>query len=182
MWCSAPSAGRNSDGIIAVSWPANCPRGYFPAGRWYTADYPITARVAWNACRKAAQRAGIRKAFHPHTFRHCFATHLLESGADLRTIQVGGHSDLKQTAIILYPHVATAPQRDPARWIPYRCLPPAAANSTRSKMPPPPIEVADVIHAVGESFFRAQPKVVRWLHPKVLNAILCCRTAALGGH
>jgi site-specific recombinase XerD len=75
----------------------------FPGGRWHTADYPITAKVAWNACREAAQRAGIRKALHPHTLRHCFATHLLESGADLRTIQVLlGHSDLKQTAIYIH--------------------------------------------------------------------------------
>ena len=75
----------------------------FPGGRWHTADYPITAKVAWNACREAAQRAGISKALHPHTLRHCFATHLLESGADLRTIQVLlGHSDLKQTAIYIH--------------------------------------------------------------------------------
>ena len=75
----------------------------FPGGRWHTADYPITAKVAWNACRQAAQRAGIGKALHPHTLRHCFATHLLESGADLRTIQVLlGHSDLKQTAIYIH--------------------------------------------------------------------------------
>ena len=73
------------------------------AAKLLTADYPITARVAWNACREAAQRAGIRKALHPHTLRHCFATHLLESGTDLRTIQVLlGHSDLKQTAIYIH--------------------------------------------------------------------------------
>jgi integrase/recombinase XerD len=75
----------------------------FPGGCRHNADYPITAKVAWNACREAAKRAGIRKALHPHTLRHCFATHLLESGADLRTIQVLlGHSDLKQTAIYIH--------------------------------------------------------------------------------
>jgi integrase/recombinase XerD len=77
----------------------------FPGGQGHTADYPVSARVCWNACREAAKRAGIRKALHPHTLRHCFATHLLESGADLRTIQMLlGHSDLKQTAI--YVHVS----------------------------------------------------------------------------
>ena len=75
----------------------------FPGGQRHTADYPISAKVCWNACREAAQRAGIRKALHPHTLRHCFATHLLESGADLRTIQVLlGHSDLKQTSIYIH--------------------------------------------------------------------------------
>ena len=75
----------------------------FPGGRWHTADHPITAKVCWHACREAAQRAGIRKALHPHTLRHCFATHLLEAGADLRTIQVLlGHSDLKETSIYIH--------------------------------------------------------------------------------
>jgi Putative transposase/Transposase zinc-binding domain len=49
-------------------------------------------------------------------------------------------------------------------------------------MPRPPIEVADVIRTAGESFFECRPKWFSWLHLKVLNAILCCRTAALGGH
>jgi integrase/recombinase XerD len=75
----------------------------FPGGQRHTADYPVSARVCWNACRKAAKRAGISKALHPHTLRHSFATHLLESGADLRTIQILlGHSDLKQTAVYLH--------------------------------------------------------------------------------
>jgi integrase/recombinase XerD len=53
-----------------------------------------------NACKEAAKRAGIKKQVHPHTFRHCFATHLLEVGSDLRTIQILlGHRDLKETAI-----------------------------------------------------------------------------------
>jgi site-specific recombinase XerD len=75
----------------------------FPGGRWHSADYPITDKVVWNACREAANRAGIRKPLHPHTLRHCFATHLLESGTDLRTIQILlGHSDLKQTAFYIH--------------------------------------------------------------------------------
>ncbi len=49
-------------------------------------------------------------------------------------------------------------------------------------MPRPPVEVADVIRAAGESFVERSPKWFTWLHLKVLNAILCCRTAALGGH
>src|SRR5580693_3689503 len=49
-------------------------------------------------------------------------------------------------------------------------------------MPRPTIEVADVIRAAGESFFECSQKWFTWLHLKVLNAILRCRTAALGGH
>src|ERR1017187_5242334 len=75
----------------------------FPGGRWHTADYPISDKVVWHACRGAAQRAGVNKPLHPHTLRHCFATHLLEAGADLRTIQLLlGHSDLKETTIYLH--------------------------------------------------------------------------------
>jgi site-specific recombinase XerD len=75
----------------------------FPGNRWHTGDTPITTKVVWDACKKAAQQAGIQKRLHPHTLRHCFATHLLEQGADLRNIQMLlGHSDLEQTTIYLH--------------------------------------------------------------------------------
>ncbi len=50
----------------------------FPGNRWHTGDTPIDTKVVWNACKEAAQRAGLQKDVHPHTLRHCFATHLLE--------------------------------------------------------------------------------------------------------
>jgi integrase/recombinase XerD len=75
----------------------------FPGNRWHTGDTPITTKVVWDACKEAAQRAGLQKHVHPHTLRHCFATHLLEAGADLRTIQkLLGHSDLEETAKYLH--------------------------------------------------------------------------------
>jgi site-specific recombinase XerD len=75
----------------------------FPGNRRHTGDTPIDTKVVWNACKKAAQRAGLQKDVHPHTLRHCFATHLLEDGADLRTIQILlGHNDLKETARYLH--------------------------------------------------------------------------------
>jgi len=67
------------------------------------AGLPISDKVFWHACERAARRAGIDKPIHPHTMRHCFATHLLEAGADLRTIQLLlGHSDLKATTVYLH--------------------------------------------------------------------------------
>jgi len=75
----------------------------FPGNRWHTGDEPIDTKVVWQACRVAALRAGIQKDVHPHTLRPCFATHLLEAGADLRTIQVLlGHRDLEETTIYLH--------------------------------------------------------------------------------
>jgi integrase/recombinase XerD len=56
-----------------------------------------------HACQNAAKRAGIQIGAHPHMLRHCFGTHLLEAGADLRTIQIlMGHSDLKETTVYLH--------------------------------------------------------------------------------
>ena len=75
----------------------------FPGNRSHTAPHPITSKVIWHACHQAALRAGLHKRVHPHTLRHCFATHLLEKGADLRTIQVLlGHRDLEETTIYLH--------------------------------------------------------------------------------
>ena len=75
----------------------------FPGNRQHTHDKPISTKVVWHACRNAAKRAGIKKQVHPHTLRHCFATHLLEQGADLRNIQMLlGHNDLEHTTIYLH--------------------------------------------------------------------------------
>ncbi len=76
----------------------------FPGGGTHTADRPISSKTVYYACCHAARRAGLQeKKIHPHTLRHCFATHLLESGADLRTIQLLlGHRDLEETTIYLH--------------------------------------------------------------------------------
>ncbi len=75
----------------------------FPGGCWHTSSKPITVKAVYHACQQAAKRAGLEKKVHPHLLRHCFATHLLEAGADLRTIQMLlGHRDLEETTIYLH--------------------------------------------------------------------------------
>ena len=69
----------------------------------WRADKPITPKVVWDACQFAAQRAGIEKRVYAHLLRHSYATHLLEEGADLRTIQLLlGHVELRHTVIYLH--------------------------------------------------------------------------------
>jgi site-specific recombinase XerD len=98
-------------------WRWKKPRGYlFPSTAGQRGvDQPISDKTIWNACRVAATRAGLTKKIHPHTLRHSFATHLLEAGADLRTIQLlMGHERLEDTTVYLHLsqrhlHAATNP-------------------------------------------------------------------------
>ncbi|PKD45200.1 site-specific tyrosine recombinase XerD [Rhodohalobacter barkolensis] len=65
---------------------------------------PLTRMSIWNIVNKYAQKAGIEKNVYPHIFRHSFATHLLEGGADLRAVQeMLGHTSIITTEI--YTHV-----------------------------------------------------------------------------
>ncbi|NGP88229.1 site-specific tyrosine recombinase XerD [Fodinibius halophilus] len=65
---------------------------------------PLSRMSIWNVVNDAAERAGIEKNVYPHIFRHSFATHLLEGGADLRAVQeMLGHSSILTTEI--YTHV-----------------------------------------------------------------------------
>ncbi len=71
----------------------------------------LTRQYVWKMVKKYALAAGISRAISPHTFRHSFATHLLEGGADLRTVQLLlGHSDIAATEI--YTHVQTRRLQD----------------------------------------------------------------------
>ena len=69
----------------------------------WRADKPLTPKCVWIAVRDAAKRAGIKKRVSPHTLRHSWATHLLENGTDIRTIQLLlGHAELEATTVYLH--------------------------------------------------------------------------------
>jgi len=89
---------------LRAHWLCFKPRTFlFPSRSSRLIEKPITDKAVWHVVIEAARRAGIRKRVTPHTLRHSWATHLLEAGTDLRTIQMLlGHEDLEVTAKYLH--------------------------------------------------------------------------------
>ena len=94
--------------VLRAYWKAARPRTWLfpnPAG-----DGPLTPAAVMKAGRRARRASGLEKNVTVHTLRHSFATHLLEAGTDLRTIQVLlGHDSPRTTAV--YAHVSPAAVR-----------------------------------------------------------------------
>jgi site-specific recombinase XerD len=92
--------------VLRDYWRRAKPRDWLFPGR-HTGQ-PMSRNLVGVACSRVATRACLRKAVSPHTLRHCFATHLLEAGVDIRTIQaLLGHRSLRTTALYTYVSMKT---------------------------------------------------------------------------
>ena len=90
--------------VLRDYWKWRKPKTYlFPSYHSKRREQPISSRTVYYAVCEAARRAGIKKKVYPHLLRHSWATHLLERGTDLKTIQIQlGHFDLEATTIYLH--------------------------------------------------------------------------------
>lgn len=90
--------------VLRSYWKQDRPQPWlFPGKR---PGLPLSSNAVSRFCARAARKSSLKKRVKPHTMRHCFATHLLEAGMDLKRIQLLlGHCSLNTTS--LYLHVAT---------------------------------------------------------------------------
>jgi hypothetical protein len=136
---------------------------------------PVNRQTVGKACVHAGQVADLKKHVTPHTLRHSFATHLLESGVDIRTIQRWlGHSQLRTTT--LYTHISLGQLQSINSPLELgRRVGSATATPRESRL-----EVADIIRRHGTELLRK--RVITAREQYILKCLAVCRTARLGGH
>jgi integrase/recombinase XerD len=100
------------DAYLVRARPALAARGRGSAGLLLNArGARLSRQSAWHALRGAADAAGLTSDVSPHTLRHCFATHLLAGGADVRVVQeLLGHASVTTTQV--YTHVTVDTLRE----------------------------------------------------------------------
>jgi site-specific recombinase XerD len=107
-------------------WKSSRSRPWLFPGQ--TPQQPLTQSAMQLVVRRVRKKAGLTKPITTHTMRHCFATHLLEAGVDLRTIQLLlGHRSLNTSATYL--HVAAGAVRSDGKPIDLLALARAGTNS-----------------------------------------------------
>jgi site-specific recombinase XerD len=90
---------------LRIYWKDARPKGpeLFPGGRRQNPGTRLTRESINKVLAQVGRKAGIKKHVHPHMLRHCFATHMLEAGADVRSVQVLlGHACLQSTTTYLH--------------------------------------------------------------------------------
>ena len=114
-------------GILRDYWKKHQPTSWLFPG--LDKNQPLDRRTVQIICGTVAQRARMQKHVSPHTLRHTFATHLLEAGTDIRTIQaLLGHRSLRTTALYTY----VSPERIVATRSPLDTLEEVAASTNPS--------------------------------------------------
>lgn len=96
---------------LRVYWLVHRPVGFLFPGR--DPRKAVSGRTVRKMCRQAAEQAGLSKTVTPHTLRHSFATHHLEAGTDIKTIQMWlGHRSLTTTSVYLHIAMASRARRN----------------------------------------------------------------------
>jgi len=165
---------------LRAYWRCHRPATWLFPGR---AAAPLSGGSVQRQFRAVVRRAGLKKPCTMHTLRHSYATHLLEAGADLRTLQaLPGHRSLETTACYL--HISThrlpkdAQLARPARAAPGRH---AGGPHERNLDGRPALEVATSSAGTATLCRRARPRLSD-AQRQALRDLAHCRTAALGGH
>src|SRR5262249_15286133 len=141
----------------------------FPSGQAKRPQGPITDKTVWHACEESTRRAAITKPMHPHTLRHCLATHMLDNGAELPVTQVLlGHDDPRDTMIYL--HLSKRKLKSAPSPLEMFDLAGKTEPGAGGLMNRPALEVADIFRAFAHRFIERSRARISWPQHKVMRA------------